>query len=255
MPKFFVTQKQINEDNIKIIGQDVRHIKNVLRKAVGDEIIICDNTDEKDYLCRIDAIEKEIINCKIIKKLEEHNESNIQVTIFQGLPKFDKMELIIQKSVELGVYDIVPTEMKRCVVKLQEKDKEKKTQRWNKIAEVAAKQCGRSRITKIQPIIKLKEIQDLIKKYDIFLIAYENEQDTSLRQILEKLKIENKDENLKVGILIGPEGGIANEEIESLKDYGAITISLGKRILRTETVALNVLSIIMYELENQEEDK
>ena len=236
MPKFFVTQKQINENNIKIIEQDVRHIKNVLRKAVGDEIIICDNTDEKDYLCRIDAIEKEIINCKIIKKLEEHNESNIQVTIFQGLPKFDKMELIIQKSVELGVYDIVPTEMKRCVVKLQEKDKEKKT-------------------PKIQPIIKLKEIQDLIKKYDIFLIAYENEQDTSLRQILEKLKIENKNENLKVGILIGPEGGIANEEIESLKDYGAITISLGKRILRTETVALNVLSIIMYELENQEEDK
>ena len=255
MPKFFVTQKQINENNIKIIGQDVRHIKNVLRKAVGDEIIICDNTDEKDYLCRIDAIEKEIINCKIIKKLEEHNESNIQVTIFQGLPKFDKMELIIQKSVELGVYDIVPTEMKRCIVKLQEKDKEKKTQRWNKIAEVAAKQCGRSRIPKIQPIIKLKEIQDLIKKYDIFLIANENEQDTSLRQILEKLKIENKNENLKVGILIGPEGGIANEEIESLKDYGALTISLGKRILRTETVALNVLSIIMYELENQEEDK
>ena len=139
--------------------------------------------------------------------------------------------------------------------KVQEKDKEKKTQRWNKIAEVAAKQCGRSRIPKIQPIIKLKEIQDLIKKYDIFLIAYENEQDTSLRQILEKLKIENKNENLKVGILIGPEGGIANEEIESLKDYGALTISLGKRILRTETVALNVLSIIMYELENQEEDK
>ena len=95
----------------------------------------------------------------------------------------------------------------------------------------------------------------LIKKYDIFLIAYENEQDTSLRQILEKLKIENKNENLKVGVLIGPEGGIANEEIESLKDYGALTISLGKRILRTETVALNVLSIIMYELENQEEDK
>ena len=250
MPKFFVTQKQINDDNIKIIGQDVRHIKNVLRKAVGDEIIICNNTDEKDYLCKIDTIEKETINCKIVKTLEEHNESNIQVTIFQGLPKFDKMELIIQKSVELGVYDVVPTEMKRCVVKLQEKDKEKKIQRWNKISEVAAKQCGRNRIPKIQTIIKLKDIQELIEKYDIFLIAFENEQDTSLRQILEKLKIENKNENLKIGILIGPEGGIAGEEVEILKNNGAVTISLGKRILRTETVALNMLSIIIYELEN-----
>ena len=182
-------------------------------------------------------------------------ESKIEITIFQGLPKFDKMELIIQKSVELGVYKIIPVSMKRCVVKLQEKDKEKKQKRWNSISEVAAKQCGRNKIPLIDKVTKISEISNKIKEYDIFLIAYENEQDTSLRQILEKLKIENKDENLKVGILIGPEGGIANEEIESLKDFGAITISLGKRILRTETVALNVLSIIMYELENQEEDK
>ena len=170
MPKFFITQKQINENNIKIIGQDVRHIKNVLRKAVGDEIIICDNTDEKDYLCRIDAIEKEIINCKIIKKLEEHNESNIQVTIFQGLPKFDKMELIIQKSTELGIKELIPVDMERCVSKISGKDEKKKIDRWQKISEVAAKQSGRDMIPKIHNVIKINDIVKVISDFDMMIV-------------------------------------------------------------------------------------
>lgn len=249
MAKFFITQEQVNDNNIEIIGKDVNHIRNVLRKKVNDEIIICNTTNEKDYLCSINNLSKESVTCKIITELEKQVESNVKVSIFQGLPKFDKMELVIQKSVELGAYEIIPVEMKRCIVKLQEKDKLKKIQRWQKISEVACKQCGRNLIPKINPIIKTKNICDLIKEYDLFLVAYENEQEKTIKQALKELKEEYGLQDVKIGVLIGPEGGIAPEEVDSLQNYGAITVSLGKRILRTETVALNVLSVIMYELE------
>ena len=250
MPKFFVTQEQINGETIKIVGKDVNHIKNVLREKVGDELIICNSSKEQNYLCEIIGISEESIKCKIIKTLENNVESNIKVTIMQGLPKADKMELVIQKSVELGVYDIIPIEMKRCVVKLTDKDKPKKIQRWQKIAEVAAKQCGRDRIPKIETIINVKNICNLLEKYDIVLVAYENEKENTLKHELKKIKEKSEKQEIKIAIIIGPEGGIAPEEVEQLKKDGAKSITLGKRILRTETVALNVLSIIMYELEN-----
>ena len=167
------------------------------------------------------------------------------------------MELIIQKSVELGVHDITPIEMKRCVVKLKEKDKTKKIERWQKISEVAAKQCGRNYIPKINNIENLKEISEKIKDYDAVLVAYEEEKENTLKNELKLLKKYNQEKNdnannekIKIAIVIGPEGGIDKEEINALEKNGAKIITLGKRILRTETVALNVLSIIMYELEN-----
>ena len=158
------------------------------------------------------------------------------------------MELVIQKSVELGVYDITPIQMKRCVVKLNDKDKIKKIQRWQKISEVAAKQCGRNIIPKINNVANIKDICNLCSQYDIVLVAYENEKNNTLKEQLIKVKELNKDE-IKIAIIIGPEGGIAPEEIEVLKEHGTEIITLGNRILRTETVALNVLSVIMYELE------
>lgn len=249
MPKFFVTDDCINNNEIKIIGKDVNHIKNVLRKKIGDKLTICNAELSTDYLCEIKKIEEEKIKCNIIKKLETNSESNIKVTIFQGLPKSDKMELVIQKAVELGVYDITPVEMKRCVVKLTNKDKAKKIQRWQKISEVAAKQSGRNIIPKINDIISVKNICNLCQEYDIVLIAYENEKQNKLKYELEKLK-SSKTEKFKIAILIGPEGGIDETEINLLKDNGAKIVTLGNRILRTETVALNVLSIIMYEFEN-----
>ena len=133
MPKFFVSEEQLKNDTITIKGQDVNHIKNVLRKKENDRITICNSSSEQDYLCEISNIEDDQIICKIMDKIDNNVESNIKVTIFQGLPKADKMELVIQKSVELGVYDITPVEMKRCVVKLKEKDKTKKIERWHKI--------------------------------------------------------------------------------------------------------------------------
>lgn len=249
MPKFFVEEKQVQNQQIKITGNDVNHIKNVLRHKIGDKITICNVSDSQDYDCEITELEEKEIICNIIQKIEDTAESNIKVTIFQGLPKADKMELVIQKSVELGVYDITPVEMKRCIVKLNDKDKIKKIQRWQKIAEVAAKQSGRNIVPKINEIQSIKSICELKKEYDIVLLAYENEKENTIKQELQKLKQLEKAE-LKIGVIIGPEGGINTSEVEMLENAGAKIITLGKRILRTETVALSILSMIMYELEN-----
>ncbi|CDE90567.1 MAG: 16S rRNA (uracil(1498)-N(3))-methyltransferase [Clostridia bacterium] len=252
MPKFFVKEEQIQENQIIILGQDVNHIKKVLRAKIGDELQICNSQNGENFLCEIDNLEEEKIICQIKEKIQEQVESNIEVTIFQGLPKADKMEYIIQKSVELGVYDITPVEMKRCVVKLNEKDKSKKIERWQKISEVAAKQCGRDIIPQINNIINIKNICNLIQEYDMVLVAYENEEKNTLKEQLENIKKQNNSKSkVKIGIIIGPEGGLEEKDVETLKENGAKVITLGRRILRTETVALNVLSIIMYELENE----
>ena len=248
MPKFFVTTNQIEGDTIIIQNEDVNHIKNVLRAKIDDTIDICDSNTSKNYHCKIEQIKENSIYCKIIEEIESHVESHIQVSVFQGLPKADKMELVIQKSVELGVYDITPVEMKRCVVKLNEKDKIKKIQRWQKISEGAAKQSGRDRIPTIHSIINVSTLCDRIKEFDLVLVAYENEKVNTLKQELKKIKQTNKEE-LKIAIVIGPEGGIDSEEIARFEEHHAKIITLGNRVLRTETVALNMLSIIMYELE------
>ncbi len=247
MPKFFVTTNQIEGNLITIENEDVNHIKNVLRAKVEDIIDICDCETSKNYICQIEKIEEKNIYCHIVEEIESNVESNIKVTIFQGLPKADKMELIIQKSVELGVYDITPVEMKRCVVKLNEKDKIKKIQRWQKISEGAAKQSGRDRIPNINNIINVNKMCETFKEYDLVLVAYEEEKVNSLKQELKKLE---KDKKIKIGIVIGPEGGIDKEEINKFKENNVKIITLGNRILRTETVALNMLSIIMYELDS-----
>lgn len=252
MPKFFVTNKNIKNEEIEIMGKDVNHIKNVLRKKIGDEITVGNADTLTQYLCKIVEFEENTIKCNISKKLEINAESNIEVTIFQGLPKADKMELIIQKAVELGVYDITPVEMKRCIVKLTDKDKIKKLQRWQKIAEVASKQSGRNRIPQINEVQSIKNICNLCTEYDIVLVAYENEKENKLKYEITRWK-EKPRKNLKIGVVIGPEGGIDTEEIDLLKEKGAKIVTLGNRILRTETVAFNILSIIMYEMEEDNE--
>ena len=248
MPKFFVTTNQIDGKKISIQNEDVNHIKNVLRAKIDDTIEICDSITSKNYICKIEQIEDKRIYCHIVEEIASNVEPHIQVSIFQGLPKADKMELVIQKSVELGAYDMTPVEMKRCVVKLNEKDKIKKIQRWQKISEGAAKQSGRDRIPTINQIINIHTLCKNIKEYDLVLVAYENEKVNTLKQELKKLK-NDKHKEMKIAIVIGPEGGIDKEEITKLEEYQAKVITLGNRILRTETVALNMLSVIMYELE------
>ena len=248
MPKFFVTTNQIEGKKISIQNEDVNHIKNVLRAKIDDTIEICDSITSKNYICKIEQIEDKHIDCHIVEEIASHVEPHIQVSIFQGLPKADKMEWVIQKSVELGVYDITPVEMKRCVVKLNDKDKIKKIQRWQKISEGAAKQSGRDRIPTIHPVINIHALCENIKEYDLVLVAYENEKVNTLKHELKKVK-NDKHKEMKIAIVIGPEGGIDKEEIAKLEEQNAKIITLGNRILRTETVALNMLSMIMYELE------
>lgn len=246
MPRFFVEGKQISNNKIDIFGEDVKHIKNVLRKNIGDQLEICNLENGKSYNCRINQINNDNINTIILEELQSSNkEDNIKVDIYQGLPKSDKMELIIQKSVELGVNEIIPVSMKRCVVKIEPKDESKKIQRWQKIAESASKQSGRNVIPQIKKIETIKEI--IKNKYDIIIVCYENEKENTIKR--ELLKLKNR-KQLNIAIVIGPEGGLEENEVEFLKQNGAKIVTLGNRILRTETVALNVLSIIMYEFKD-----
>lgn len=246
MPKFFIKNNQVKGEYIDITGDDVNHIKNVLRLKIDDCIQVCNSDTENNYKAQIVSVEKSNIKCSIIEKLNSTVESNVYIHILQGLPKADKMELIIQKCTELGVQEITPVNMERSIVKLNPKDETKKIQRWQKIAEVAAKQSGRDKITQINNIVKFKDIFNVLKDYDAFLVAYEKEKENTLKKELIKLK---EVSSPKVAVLIGPEGGIDDEEIKILKTNNTKIITLGKRILRTETAPLAISSIIQYELE------
>lgn len=247
MPKFFIKTENIKENKeIHIIGNDVNHLKNVLRKKIDDKITICNSDTSTNYECIIIGIEENEIICQILNEETSISESKLNITIFQGLPKADKMELIIQKATELGVKYIVPVNTKRTIVKLKDKDKQNKIVRWQKIAEVAAKQSGRDIIPKIENIIDISNLE--FEGYDEILVLYENEEKVSIKHEIEKLKKLNK-EDLNIGIIIGPEGGLDSEEIEKLKLKSNVSVvTLGKRILRTETVSLVVSGILMYEL-------
>lgn len=244
MPKFFVKNNQISENAITIYGTDVNHIINVLRLKVDDEIHICNVDTKVNYNAKIIGLNKEMVKCNILDIKESKSESNIYINILQGLPKAEKMEFIIQKCIELGVKEITPVEMERCIVKLDNKSASKKQERWQKIAEVAAKQSGRDIIPKVNNVVNIKNICNILGDYDIVLVPYENERNTTLKEILKELP---KNE-LKIAIVIGPEGGFEAKEIKLLEKYDYKIVTLGNRILRTETVAMAMTSIIQYEL-------
>lgn len=246
MQKFFVEENQIENDKINIIGEDVKHISSVLRMQKGEQILIGSKETLETYLTEIEQIEKEKVVAKIIEKLDTQTESNVEIDLYQGLPKADKMELIIQKTTEIGISKVIPVDMVRCIVKLDEKDAKKKIERWQKVAEGAAKQSKRSKIPEIKNKIKIKDLENIISQYDAFIVAYEEENEITLKQELKKLR---EQEKYKIGILVGPEGGITKEEIEKLTSYNAKVVTLGKRILRTETASISIMSNIVYEFE------
>lgn len=248
MRKFFVKSNQINDNYISIIDEDVNHIKNVLRLAIGEKIKICDKDNSKNYVSEIIEITNQEVKCAIVEEVEGEAEGNVELHIYQGLPKADKMELILQKGTELGVNKFIPVALKRCIVKLDGKDAVKKIERWQKITEVASKQSGRDIVPEVANIETINDICNKIGDYDLVMLAYELEENNYIKT--ELLKIKNTKENYKIAIVIGPEGGIDDKEAEKLREAGAKVVSLGKRILRTETVALQVSSIVMYELEN-----
>lgn len=246
MPKYFVDTNQITGNKIKIIGQDVNHIKRVLRLKENERINICNKDNQKNYIAFIEKMNEDNIICNIIEEKMQNAEPSTYIHLFQGLPKFDKMEYIIEKGTEIGISEITPVQMVRSIVKLDEKRAMGKALRWQKIAEVAAKQSGRDIIPKINNVIKLKTIFEKIKNYDIVLLAYENEQNNKLKTVLKQLSSQL---DLKIAIIIGPEGGIDDTELELMKQNNVNSISLGNRILRTETASLVLVSNILYELE------
>lgn len=247
MPKFFVRDDQINDNKIYIVGEDVNHISNVLRMKVGDEFQVCNSDTTENYNVEIKSFEKEKIICSIINKMKSEAESDINLKIFQGIPKSDKMELIIQKSTELGIKELIPVDMERCVSKISGKDEKKKIDRWQKISEVAAKQSGRDMIPKIHNVIKINDIVKVISDFDMMIVPYEKAEGYSFKDAIKEIKEYDKS-NINIGIVIGPEGGFEPSEVEQLREAGAKIVTLGKRILRTETVALAMSSVIMYEL-------
>jgi len=239
---FFVDKDKIKNDYIYIESSDVNHIKNVLRKNVGDILNVV--SENVIYKSEISEITQNQVVCKILDK-QEKKKSNVELTIFQGLPKSDKMELIIQKCSELGVSKIIPINMKRCVVKLDDKDKLKKIDRWRKIAEVAAKQSLRNDILKVEKILSFSLLLEEIKNYDLVILAYEKEKSVTLKSVLKDID----DSISKIAVIIGPEGGIDEEEAEILINNNAKSITLGERILRTETAPVAISAMMMYELE------
>ena len=252
MSKFFVKTEQINNNDIVIIDDDVNHIINVLRMKKTDKVQICNQDTGDNYNAEIVNYSKNEVECKIISKINETTESNVHITLFQGIPKFEKMELIIQKNTEVGIKSIVPVIMERTVVKLDEKIASKKLERWQKIAEIAAKQSMRDIIPQIGNITKLKDIDTT--EFDAVLVAYENEEHNMLKTELQKLERKIKSNNsseqqYNIAIVIGPEGGISEKELVMLAEKNAKFVSLGKRILRTETAGVVMAGNIIYELE------
>lgn len=244
MYRFFMESGIDSGHDISIKGNDYNHMKNVLRMKTGEQVLISDGND-REYLCSIHTIGEKEILLKIEDILGTSRELPTKITLFQGLPKGDKMEQIIQKAVELGVYRIVPVAMKRSVVKLDQKKVAKKTQRWNTIALSAAKQSKRGVIPEVKEVISYEQAVAMASSMDGFLLPYENAEGIEgARQLVKSMKGKKE-----IAVFIGPEGGFEESEVETARNAGAKTLTLGKRILRTETAGMTMLSILMFLLE------
>lgn len=236
---------QICGDRIVITGEDVNHIKNVLRMKIGEEIAVSNGVDGREYRCEVAQFLSDEVVCKLRFIKENDVELPAQVYLFQGLPKADKMELIIQKAVELGVYSVIPVATRRSIVKLDDKKAAAKQNRWQGIAEAAAKQSKRKIIPKIEKVMSFAEALEMAKELEVRLIPYELAEDMShTKEIIERIR-----EGQKIAIFIGPEGGFDDTEIALASEVGVEPITLGKRILRTETAGMTVLAWLMYHLE------
>lgn len=244
MQHFFVTPEQVKGEYIYIDGSDVNHMKNVLRMKIGEQLEINDGNNCK-YLGHIESMEDGGIQVLIEEELHVETELPSKIYLFQGLPKSDKMELIVQKAVELGVTEVIPVTTKRAVVKLDDKKKDKKVERWNSIATSAAKQSARGIMPIVSGVVTYKMAIERAKTMDVAIIPYElAEGMAATRKLIEAIQ-----PGESIAIFIGPEGGFEREEINMALEAGVTPITLGKRILRTETAGLTTLSILMYHLE------
>lgn len=239
MYNFFANNENRIENGYTITGKDFNHVKNVLRMNVGDKFLVSDQG--KSHLCEIVGFADDCAITKILQENYQETELPIEITLFQGLPKSDKLELIIQKAVELGVNKIVPVETSRSIVKIEKKKELSKVSRWQAISESAAKQSKRNVIPTVTAPLSFNELLGEIKNYHHFIVPYENEEGMSATLFtLKEIK-----SGQKIALFIGPEGGFSQEEIIKATQLNAKTLSLGKRILRTETAAITALSALM----------
>ena len=242
MHKFFTPSSYIADNKGKIVGEDVKHIYKVLRLTEGEEVILND-CGGIEYLAKINEVTKTEVNLDIIEKLDVNNESDVEIVLFQGMPKAQKMDLIVQKGTELGISKFVPVITERVDVKL--KGDFKKLDRLNRIALEACKQSKRSIIPEVLNPIEFEELLNTINSFDLIVVPYENREDYGIKALVKDI---NKENIKRIGIVVGPEGGFEEEEIERLKDAKAFIITLGKRILRTETAGFVATSLLQYEL-------
>ena len=245
MYQFFVEPSQIQDKKVIITGSDVNHMKNVLRMKPGEEIAVKNGVDGKEYRCGIEEFAQDQVICSLRFVRDEGVELPSEIYLFQGIPKADKMELIVQKAVELGAFEIIPVAAKRCVVKLDEKKAQAKVNRWQGIAQAAAKQCKRGIIPAVRKPMTMKEAVTYAREMDVKLIPYELAEDMAhTKKIIEAIR-----PGESVAVFIGPEGGFEESEVAEALAAGIEPVTLGKRILRTETAGLTVLSWLMYHLE------
>lgn len=245
MYRFYIREDQIGMDEITIMGSDVNHIRNVLRLESGDWVVACDGAG-KDYVSRIRSVSPDRVILQVEKIQDTGTELPVKITLFQGLPKKDKMEFIIQKAVELGVYEIVPVMMKRCVTRLNDEKKiQKKLERWQSIAEAAAKQCDRGMIPTVHAPVTMDQAFDIARGIEYNMIPYELQDgiEASRKIVAESCKHDT------VGIFIGPEGGFEAAEVERAVSEQIHPLTLGKRILRTETAGMALLSVLMFQMQ------
>lgn len=235
MHRFFALP--LNEDLIKITNEDAKHINKVLRLSIGDEVIVCDGKGT-DYICSISSIDKNEVLLEIKEKHINLAEPKTKITLYQGIPKAGKMEYIIQKCTELGASEFVPVSTNRCVAKMEN---ESKIERLSKVAYEASKQCGRGVIPKVTNQLSFKQLIDVLLKHELILVPYESEENLSLKAALKEINAND------IAVIIGPEGGFEKEEIDALEKIGAKIVTLGKRILRTETAGMATVAMIMYD--------
>lgn len=243
MHQFFIESEQVGKEYVTIVGSDVNHIRNVLRMKPGEKIRVS-TTQGQDYFCKIAEVGVDFVQADILEEEAPNTELPSKIYLFQAIPKGDRMETVIEKAVELGVYEIIPVDMKFCVVKLDEKKAANKIRRWQAIAESAAKQSKRSLIPQIHSVMRYKDAIAYAAECDVNLVPYENERGmAATKEALDQLQ-----PGQSVSIMIGPEGGFAPEEIEAVREQMQV-ISLGKRILRTDTAAITIMSMVMTALE------
>lgn len=240
MSRFFITCNMIENGVVSLSEEDSQHLARVLRAKIGEEITLCDDSG-MEHTAKISEITKKLVKAVITGTCENKSEPKVKVVLFQGLPKGSKMEFIIQKCVEIGVHSIVPVATSRAVVKLSEEKGKGKEERWNKIAQEAAKQSSRGVVPKVEGLISFEEAVERAKEFDLAVIPYEKQEGNSLKAVLRGEKPSS------IGVYIGPEGGFEESEIALAQEKGIKAVSLGKRILRTETAPITALSAVMYE--------